>query len=85
MEQGLAVVDRQRHHWQLQAPGREIAIGQAHLLKGLDPGLLQPGQVGAVPHHACMVGVLGQHAAPQAPNPFHYGLFAIHWRHQKQP
>ena len=67
MQQSLSVVDRQRHHRQLESPGRKIAVGQPCSRQGLHPGLLQPSQVAAMPHHPRMVGVLGQHPTAQTP------------------
>ena len=75
MEQGLLVIQGQMHHRQLQTQGRKVAVGQPHRRQGLHPGLLQPGQIGAMPHHAGMVGVLGQHPALQQPPPGLIGLY----------
>ena len=61
MEQGLLVINGQVHQGKLEPLGRKIAVGQANGRQSLHPGLLQPGQIGAMPHHAGMVGVLGQH------------------------
>ena len=75
MPKRLQVLDRHRHHRQLQATTREIPIGQANPGQRLHPSLLQPGQIGPMPHHPGMVGVLGQHPAAQRPlATLHHGL-----------
>lgn len=67
MHQWGCVVDGQMHNWQLQPLGREDVVGKPRGCQGLHSCLLQPGHVGPVPHHAGMIGVLGQYTPVETP------------------
>ena len=61
--EGPAVADGHLHHRELQAPAPQLVVGVAEGAQPLDPGLLQPRQVGGVVDHPHGVG-LGE-AGPQ--------------------
>ena len=65
VKQGLLVVNGQTHHRQLQAPSGKIAVGDTSCSQSLHPRLLKPSRVSAMPHHAGVIRVLGQHTALQ--------------------
>ena len=79
MLERAAIVDGERNHWQLEAPVRKHPVRQSHRRQRLHACLLQPAEIGAMPHHTRVIRVLGQHTAGQAPGPgriksVHYDL-----------
>jgi hypothetical protein len=75
VQQSLFVAQVQPHYGQFQPPCREIGIGQASRRQRLHPSLFQPGQIGPMPHHSGVIGVLRQHTPYQGPG---VGLLMLH-------